>query len=57
MLNLIFTAHPFPDQRNVTLIAQGRNLLNEEARVHSSFLKDKLPLPGREARVSLSVAF
>lgn len=57
MLNLIFTAHPFPDQRNVTLIAQGRNLLNEEARVASSFLKDKLPLPGREARISLSVAF
>ncbi|MEE3328331.1 MAG: TonB-dependent receptor [Myxococcota bacterium] len=57
MLNLIFTAHPFPKQRNVTLIAQGRNLLNEEARVHSSFLKDKLPLPGREARLSLSVAF
>ena len=57
MLNLIFTAHPFPDQRNVTLVAQGRNLLNEEARVHSSFLKDKLPLPGREARLSLSVAF
>ncbi len=57
MLNLILTVHPFPDQRNVTLIAQGRNLLNEEARVASSFLKDKLPLPGREARVSLSVAF
>lgn len=57
MLNLILTVHPFPDQRNVTLVAQGRNLLNEEARVASSFLKDKLPLPGREARVSLSVAF
>jgi iron complex outermembrane receptor protein len=57
MLNLISTIHPFPDQRNVTLIVQGRNLLNSEARVHSSFLKDKLPLPGREARISMSVSF
>ena len=57
MLNLIGTIHPFPDRRNVTLIVQGRNLLNSEARVHSSFLKDKLPLPAREARLSLSVAF
>ena len=57
MLNLIGTLHPFPDLRNVTLIVQGRNLLNSEARVHSSFLKDKLPLPGREARLSMSVAF
>ena len=57
MLNLILTAHPFPNQRNVTLVAQGRNLLNEEARIHSSFLKDKLPLGGREARLSINVAF
>ncbi len=57
MLNLILTAHPFPNQRNVTLVAQGRNLLDEEARVHSSFLKDKLPLGGREARLNINVAF
>jgi iron complex outermembrane receptor protein len=57
MLNVILTAHPFPNQRNVTLVAQGRNLLNEEARIHSSFLKDKLPLGGREARLNINVAF
>lgn len=57
MLNVILTAHPFPNQRNVTLVAQGRNLLNEEARIHSSFLKDKLPLGAREARLSVNVAF
>ena len=57
MLNLVLTAHPFPNQRNVTLVAQGRNLLNQEARVHSSFLKDKLPLGAREARLSINVAF
>jgi len=36
MLNLILTVHSVPDQRNVTLVAQGRNLLNEEAREASS---------------------
>ncbi len=57
MLNIVFTAHPFPDRRNVTLIAQGLNLTNAEGRVHSSFLKDRLPLPGRQAHVGLKVAF
>jgi len=57
MLNLILTLHPFPDRRNVTVIVQGRNLTDAEARVHTSFLKDRLPLPGREARVGLKVAF
>jgi len=57
MLNLILTAHPFPNQRNVTLVAQGRNLLDEEARIHSSFLKDKLPLAGRQASLNINVAF
>jgi iron complex outermembrane receptor protein len=57
LLNLILTVHPFPDRRNVTLVVQGRNLLDREARVHASFLKDRLPLPGREAKVSLQVLF
>jgi iron complex outermembrane receptor protein len=57
MVNLIGTLHPFPDRRNVTLIVQGRNLANEEGRVASSFLKQRLPLPGREARVGIRVAF
>lgn len=33
------------------------NLGNEEARQHTSFLKDKLPLPGRNLKASLSVSF
>lgn len=31
----------------IKLFLQGRNLLNEEMRVHTSFLKDFAPLPGR----------
>jgi len=31
----------------ITVFLQGKNLLNEEIRVHTSFLKDFAPLPGR----------
>ena len=57
MVNTILTVHPFPDERDITLVVQGRNLTNAEARVHNSFLKDKLPLAGREARVGIRIAF
>lgn len=39
------------------LFLQGRNLLNEEARVHSSFLKDRAPLPGRNFMVGVRASF
>lgn len=32
---------------NYTLFLQGRNLLDSDVRVHTSFLKDNAPLPGR----------
>lgn len=32
---------------NIRLFLQGNNLLNEEIRVHTSFIKDFSPLPGR----------
>lgn len=35
----------------------GRNLTDEEGRVHSSFLKDELPLPGRNVRLTVSTEF
>jgi iron complex outermembrane receptor protein len=35
----------------------GRNLTDEVGRVHSSFLKDDLPLPGRNVRLSLLASF
>jgi iron complex outermembrane receptor protein len=35
------------------LFLQGKNLLNEEMRVHTSFLKDFAPLPGRALVVGL----
>ncbi|MGE3839593.1 MAG: TonB-dependent receptor, partial [Hyphomonadaceae bacterium] len=47
---------PFGGDRLVVRI-DGRNLTDEEGRVHSSFLKDELPLPGRSVRLTLTTAF
>ena len=39
------------------LFAQGRNLLDEDIRRHTSFIKDKAPLPGSSVNVGLSYKF
>lgn len=39
------------------LFAQGRNLGDEEARLHTSFLKDRAPLPGRSFGLGLRAFF
>jgi iron complex outermembrane receptor protein len=39
------------------LFLKGMNLTNEQAREHTSFLKDQLPLPGRGLVVGMKVAF
>jgi iron complex outermembrane receptor protein len=41
----------------VVLFAEGRNLGDEEAREHASFLKDLAPLPGRNFRAGLTYRF
>lgn len=40
-----------------TIRLDGRNLTDELGRVHSSFLKDDLPLPGRNFRLTLQTRF
>lgn len=42
---------------NYSIFVRGANLLNEEARRHASFLKDRAPLPGRSAMVGMHVNF
>lgn len=42
---------------NYTLFVRGANLLNETARRHTSFLKDRAPLPARSAMVGLRINF
>lgn len=42
---------------DITLFARGSNLLNEEARRHTSFVKNIAPLPGRSGIFGLRASF
>jgi iron complex outermembrane receptor protein len=55
LYNAYLTFRPFTD--DLALRVAATNLTNEEARNHASFLKDLLPLPGRNIRVSLTGTF
>lgn len=48
--------HPLPDQ-DISLLLEARNIGNEEVRLATSFLKDSLPQPGRDVRLSLKAGF
>lgn len=56
---LAYTFAGLGDTRNgdVTVYVKGSNLSDEEARVHSSFLKDQAPLPGRNISIGLRGSF
>ncbi|CAN5293987.1 TonB-dependent receptor [soil metagenome] len=56
LLNLAAAWRPLTD-RNVTIFAEGKNLTDEEAREHVSFLKDIAPMPGRNFRVGVAYRF
>lgn len=48
---------PLVDNDALELRLEGRNLSDEDVREHTSFLKDKLPKPGRSVRLSLRAQF
>ncbi|MBB4658264.1 TonB-dependent receptor [Parvularcula dongshanensis] len=54
LLNL-YASYALTDR--VSLRAALLNATDEEARTHASFLKEEVPLPGRNLRLSLSYAF
>ena len=54
-VNLSATARPFGD--DLRLVFEARNVADEEGRLHTSQLKEVIPLPGRSFRVGLHVAF
>ena len=56
MVNLRGAVRPFADP-DITVFAEAHNLTDEEAREHTSFLKDIAPLPGRNLRVGVTYAF
>jgi iron complex outermembrane recepter protein len=55
--NLHIGFRPLKDNENLELSLEGRNLSDEEVREHTSFLKDKLPKPGRSIRLSWRARF
>ncbi|HRE44460.1 MAG TPA: TonB-dependent receptor [Terricaulis sp.] len=55
-INAGLAYRPYGDSR-ITLRLDGRNLSDEEARAHSSFLKNELPLPGRNIRFTVLARF
>jgi iron complex outermembrane receptor protein len=56
LVNLFGSWKP-PVLNGATLFAEARNLTDEEAREHASFLKDFAPLPGRNLRVGVAYRF
>lgn len=56
LLNAAIYYKPF-DDRNARLFIDGRNLTDEEAREHASFLKDIAPNPGRSIRFGVAYRF
>ncbi|TGY89896.1 TonB-dependent receptor [Marinicauda algicola] len=47
---------PFAD-KDIAILVGVRNITDEEARLHTSFLKDQVPLPGRSVRAAISARF
>ncbi len=54
--NTYLTVRPF-DNKDISFEVRGTNLTNNEARQHTSFLKDNFPLPGRNVKASIRVKF
>jgi hypothetical protein len=53
VLNASFSYRFFTGAQVYDVILRGRNLTDEEVRDHTSFVKDIVPLPGRDVSVSL----
>jgi iron complex outermembrane receptor protein len=56
-VNASLAFRPLGEDSPWTLRVDGRNLTDELGRVHSSFLKDDLPLPGRNVRFTVTADF
>lgn len=57
VFNVFLTLRPFVNQPNVSMRLSGNNLTDEEVRLHTSFLKDLAPLPGRNVKFSIRGEF
>ncbi len=57
LVNARLTWRPIEGGKDLRISLDGRNLTDEEAREHVSFLKDVLPRPGRSVRLTLTAGF
>jgi iron complex outermembrane recepter protein len=57
LINASLVVRPFTDRPELKVFLDGRNLTDEEAREHASFLKDVAPLPGRTFRLGVGYRF
>lgn len=57
LVNLTLTYRIKQGPVTADLFLKGMNLTNEEAREHTSFLKDRIPLPGRGLVVGMKLTF
>ena len=57
VVNAFVTLRPFTNARNLSLRVSGNNLTDEEVRLHTSFIKDLVPLPGRNIKFSIEGSF
>jgi iron complex outermembrane recepter protein len=48
---------PLAQEKSALLFLRGVNLTDEEARLHTSFVKDLAPLPGRSVLAGLQISF
>lgn len=57
LVNARLSWRPLGGDNPFTIRLDGRNLTDEEARVHTSFLKNEFPLPGRSVRLAVATSF
>jgi len=56
-IDLSATWRPFGSERDLNVRLQALNITNAERRQHTSYLKDTVPLPGRNFRLSMNYGF
>ncbi|MBL4618750.1 MAG: TonB-dependent receptor [Marinicaulis sp.] len=57
LVNLAATWRPGGEDSGLSVQLRADNVTNEEARLHTSFLKDVAPLPGRNIKLTLRATF
>lgn len=57
VFNAFLTLRPFTNADGLAVRLSGTNLTDEEVRLHTSFLKDNVPLPGRNFKISIDGRF